>query len=341
MEGSFQRRWEGEGRKRKRARDEGAGAPEPPKPKGYYGIPPIHRAHWKWLIIWYFFFGGISAACHVIATVAHLVGGPTSKPVVRTGRYLSFAALLPCPLLLILDLGRPERFLNMLRVIKLRSPMSLGSWGLLTFGAFSTATAAVQAAQDGLLGDSKAAKALADAPITVPAVAGAGPAFFVGGYTGVLLGATAVPLWGKNALLLGPLFLNSAFSTAVAAINVGIAAQGEAPRIASQQLENLDRLVIATELSLIAASRRNLGELKAPITEGKNGALLTYGTGVAGLLLPLITQTVNRKLHSRLLSVIGSLLVLIGGFILRYAMVQGGNISADDPQATFTYTQKQ
>lgn len=335
VQGEFQRRWEGGGRKRNRSETQEV-RPE----SDYYGVPVIHRSHWKWLVIVYFFLGGISAASHVLATIAHLIGGDENRPIVRTGRYVSFLALLPCPILLILDLGRPERFLNMLRVVKLRSPMSLGSWGLSLFGAFSTLLAAIQAAQDGLLGRSRAANALAAAPVTLPAVSGAGPALFVGGYTGVLLGATAVPLWGKNALLLGPLFLNSAFSTAVAAINLGASLQKETPEIALERLENLDRFVIATELALLTASRVNLGELAKPVTTGRTGALLSYGTVVTGLVAPLALQTLNRRRRSRSLSALASLLVLFGGFILRYAMIVGGRDSADDPQATFAYTRK-
>lgn len=330
---TYRRRWEERGKRRRADRSPDGDEPDP--------VPVIHGPHWKWLVIWYFFLGGISAACHVLATIAHYTGGPGGHAIARTGRYLSVAALLPCPVLLVLDLGRPERFLNMLRVVKLRSPMSLGSWGLTVFGAFSTFAALVQAAQDGLLGRSRAARALANAPVGPASIAGAGPAFFVGGYTGVLLGATAVPLWSKNALLLGPLFLNSAFSTAVAAINGALAVQKSVPHEVAEPLEALDRVVILSELALIAASRANLGELGAPIERGKTGNLLTYGTGVAGLALPFAMQTLNRRARSRKLSLLSSLLVLSGGFILRYAMVVGGRESAADPQATFAYTKKQ
>src|SRR4051812_40936790 len=90
---------------------------------GYYGVPVIHKPHWKWLIIVYFFLGGISGASYVIASLSHLFGPNQDRRIVRAGRYLSFATLIPCPVLLILDLGRPGRFLNMLRIVKLRSPM--------------------------------------------------------------------------------------------------------------------------------------------------------------------------------------------------------------------------
>src|SRR5687768_12665967 len=116
----------------------------------YYGVPPVHKAHWKWLVIVYFFLGGISSASYVIASIAELVGGAEARRVTRVGRYLSLAALIPSPILLILDLGRPERFLYMLRIVKLRSPMSVGTWGLTIFGGFCTLSALIQAAQDGL-----------------------------------------------------------------------------------------------------------------------------------------------------------------------------------------------
>src|SRR5918998_3914770 len=139
--GSFERNWEPRRRARSVA-DESRSS--------YYGQPVIHKPHWKWLIIWYFFLGGISSASYVIASIAALFGGREGRQITRVGRYLSLAALLPSPILLILDLGRPERFLYMLRIVKLRSPMSVGTWGLTIFGAFSAISALRQAAQDGL-----------------------------------------------------------------------------------------------------------------------------------------------------------------------------------------------
>lgn len=52
-------------------------------PKGYYGVPVIHGSHWKWLVIWYFFFGGISGASAVIAAFARLFGGTSAAPLAR------------------------------------------------------------------------------------------------------------------------------------------------------------------------------------------------------------------------------------------------------------------
>src|SRR5262249_54731183 len=153
--------------------------------------------HWKWLIVSYMFLGGLSSGSYVVATVAELFGDRDDADTVRVGRYVAALALLPCPILLILDLGRPERFFNMFRVLKLRSPMSLGTWGLTVFGGFATMSAAAHASRDGLVGGPT--RPLRGAPTRLIGLAGAGPGFFVGGYTGVLLGATAVPMWAKNA----------------------------------------------------------------------------------------------------------------------------------------------
>ena len=70
-------------------------------------MPVIHKPHWRWLIITYFFLGGIAGGSYAIASVAELVGGAGGRRITR-GRFISLAALLPCPLLLVLDLGRPS-----------------------------------------------------------------------------------------------------------------------------------------------------------------------------------------------------------------------------------------
>jgi formate-dependent nitrite reductase membrane component NrfD len=77
----------------------------------YYDYALLKAPIWRWEIVWYFFLGGLAAGCYVIASIAALFGSPEDRAVVRTGYYLSLLALLPCPLLLIKDLGRPERFL--------------------------------------------------------------------------------------------------------------------------------------------------------------------------------------------------------------------------------------
>jgi formate-dependent nitrite reductase membrane component NrfD len=119
--------------------------------KDYYGIPPIKKAHWTWQIPIYFWIGGIAAGVQLFTTLAEVLGHK-DQALTRVGRYTALITMILSPILLIWDLGRPERFYNMMRVWKLRSPMSNQSWALLVYGNLSGLVAARQAAEDGLLG---------------------------------------------------------------------------------------------------------------------------------------------------------------------------------------------
>jgi formate-dependent nitrite reductase membrane component NrfD len=336
---SFERRWES-GRRGGRGEKRGRTAADEAK-SSYYGVPPIHMPHWKWLIIVYFFLGGISSASYVIASLAHLFGPASDRRIVRIGRYLSLATLIPSPLLLILDLGRPERFHHMLRVVKLRSPMSLGTRGLTIFGCFSVLSAIIQGASDGLLGRGRLGRLVASAPARAVGAAGTPPAFLVGGYTGVLLAATAVPLWAKNAMLMGPLFLSSAFSSATSAISLVLALDKRTDRRTLERLERLEQVVLVSELSIIAASSVRLGATAKPMVEGRNGAIFRYGTIGVGILGPVLVQlarALGLVRRSRTLTGVADICALVGGFLMRYTVVMGGHHSAEDPQATFDFT---
>ena len=129
----------------------GVGGGWPSKASDYYNMPLITKAHWSWEIVLYFFFGGVAGGSFLVAAAASLLGFQKDEPIVRVGRYLAFVSILISPVLLIKDLGRPERFVNMLRVLKLRSVMSIGTWALSTFGLFCGLATAHQAAKDGLL----------------------------------------------------------------------------------------------------------------------------------------------------------------------------------------------
>ena len=335
MTPAYQRRWE--------ARRSGGRSVSDESRDSYYNVPVIHKPHWKWLIVVYFFLGGISGASYVVATVAHLFGGAEARRIKRVGRYLSLAALLPSPILLILDLGRPERFHHMLRILKLRSPMSVGTWVLTIFGGLCGVSALIQAAEDGLL---QWATLLAGPLLRLPAraigVVGSMFGFLLAGYTGVLLAMTSVPLWLKNYLLLGPLFLASAMSNATAAITLVLALARGTSHETLKRLERLDLIALLAELGLLVAARVNLGPVIArPLREGRLGQTYRWGVLTTGISAPLALQASGRFLGGkpeRFTAALASILALAGGFLLRYLMVMAGRASADDPQATFEFT---
>src|SRR5437763_5831321 len=166
----------------------------------YYDFPVLKAPTWHWEIIWYFFFGGLAAGCYVVASIASLFGSREDRAVARAGYYLSLLSLLPCPPLLIKDLGRPERFLHMLRIVKVRSPMSMGTWAVVAFSLFCGLSTAIQAAKDGILGRWFVPKWLAVLPQGLLALPGIFAGFFLGSYTGVLLAATSIPVWSRSRL---------------------------------------------------------------------------------------------------------------------------------------------
>lgn len=311
----------------------------------YYDYPVLKQPVWRWEIVWYFFMGGLAAGCYVIASIASLFGSKEDRAVVRTGYYLSLLALLPCPLLLIKDLGRPERFLNMLRIFKVKSPMSMGVWGLVTFSLFSGVTAVIQGARDGLFGKWWGARLLAALPQKLIAMPGSIFGIFLGGYTGVLLVATSVPLWSRSKAL-GAIFLTSALSTSSALISLFLYLTG-APARTLHKLERLEWAAILMEMLELLAFLRRSGRAARPLVgsgpqeQGPTFWRFMFG---AGLALPLLAQSLSllaRRPGKR--SVAGpliSLLVLVGGYFLRRTLIEAGHSSSKDARTTLWNARK-
>lgn len=308
---------------------------------GYYGVPVIHGAHWMWLVIAYFFFGGISGASAVIGAFARLTGGAPGASLARIATYVSFLALVPCPPLLILDLGRPARFLNMLRTFRASSPMSVGTWGLTAFGIISALTTLLQLVEDAASRSRRHPCGSHRTAWQVLSILSASSGFFVAGYTGVLLAATAVPLWSKRPGLLGPLFLSSAMTSGAAAIATAATVSGSEHSIADDALKTLETISAVTEGALLVVWIVALGPTAKPVTEGHLALIVRHGVVGAGLALPLVISAVSERLPRRMrkpATFISSALTLAGVFALRYAVVAGGKQSADDSRATFELT---
>ncbi len=310
------------------------------KEPSYYDYPVLKASVWSWEIVWYFFFGGLAAGCYFIASIASLFGSSEDRVVVRAGYYASLLALLPCPPLLIKDLGRPERFLHMLRIFKMISPMSMGVYGLLSFSLFSGATALVQAARDGLLGAWWGERWLAKLPQELLAIPGMFFAAFLGGYTGVLLAATSVPLWSRSKLL-GGIFLSSAISTSSALISLILRIIG-VPSRSLHKLERLEWCAMLLEMTGLLAFLRQSGRAARPLVgsgpdeKGRMFWSLVFGSG---LMLPWLLQSASllgkrTEKRKRGRGILISLLVLIGGYFLRKTLIEAGHTSSKDARST-------
>jgi formate-dependent nitrite reductase membrane component NrfD len=305
----------------------------------YYGIPPIKEPTWTWEVPLYFWLGGIGAGSHVISTLARLLGW-RDEAFFRTARYTTLLTMILSPVLLIMDLGRPERFYNMLRILKLRSPMSTGSWALSVFGTLSGLIATAQAARDGLLGRDNALVRLAGTliPDRLLSILALPVGLYVGFYTGILLGATSVPMWARNVVLMGPTFLSSALSTGLSAISFVLHLGGWGEKKTLEALRRAERTSLVIEAGLIAASLARMGRWGKPLFSKRVAPLFFGGTVLGGILAPF-ALLYGRESRSR--SLLASVLALLGGLAFRFAMIEGGRLSARDPQATFTFARRE
>jgi formate-dependent nitrite reductase membrane component NrfD len=287
-------------------------------------MPLLQSSHWPFLIDVYFFLGGLAGGAFVIATIAALTSSQQYKDVVRSGYYLALLALIPCPAILIVDLGVPARFMNMMKVFNTASPMSMGSWALGAFGACVGIAALLTLIEDLAKKDLRSVK-------LVFGVIGACFGFFVAAYPGVLLGATARPLW-TNGHALGALFLAVGASTAAAAIALVLAIFGRAQGDGAQAIRKLTALSLVIQgLSLVvfvlavrgagsAASSRAL----AVLLEGPFKMQFWVGAIVVGIVVPLLLSLVDLKRPSFALSALTAVLVLVGGFIVKFLIMAAG-----------------
>ncbi len=321
-------------RRRQRAFDE-----QPSRPTTYYGRPMLKKPTWKWYIPLYFFIGGIAGGSALLGALAELFGGARHRSTMRHARYLSLLLSTICPLFLILDLGRPSRFHYMLRVFKGSSPLSVGTWILSAFGMCSGSLAMCQAAEDDFMIRRRSTlgrilRAVPTAPLSaMHGILG----LCLGGYTGTLLAATAVPLWQAGGVLLGPLFLSDAITSGAATLSIIEAATAPETRETRKDLERIDSLGTVAQLGLIIARDALMPpKVRAPLRHGFWGGVWRCGTIGAGMVTPLAIRLSTRlggRKGGRFLSIATSTLSLIGALSERFALVEAGKLSAQDPLA--------
>ncbi|MEA2325325.1 MAG: hypothetical protein QOE68_284 [Thermoanaerobaculia bacterium] len=281
------------------------GSPFPETPS-YYGLPIVKPPVWTWEVPLYFFVGGAAGASSVIAFTAQLAGA--SDALVRDARWIAAIGAAASGPLLILDLGRPERFLNMLRVFKPQSAMSVGAWTLTLFGA--TTTGAVIAEMLGMT-------RIGDASAFVAALSG----LVMATYTGVLLGATAIPVWAAHAKTLPIHFGASAMASATALLTL---------RGHDEQALNILALAAAvfeTYTGIELESDRTIDS--EPLRRGVTGTTIRIG-GIFSGPLPLVLRLLGiRSKRARRAAAASSLL---GSLITRVAWIEAGKASAVDPR---------
>lgn len=300
------------------ARPAGAPFPQASPENGYYRIPLLKQPPWTWEIPLYFFVGGAAGASAVIAAIADYTGA--DRELVKHARWIAAAGSVISPALLISDLGRPERFLAMLRVFKPQSAMSVGVWTLLGFS-----TGAAAAAFAGFLHDRYGASL----PVRVMEQAGQAASLAFGlpfsNYTGVLIGATAIPVWNKNA---GDLPMHFGMSGLGAGVGI-LELMGHRKNRALQAL-GLGAAIFETWEGLRIEGRSHYH--LDPLKHGTSG-LITRTGGVLSGPLPLalrIASLFGSEKRSRSLRRWAAASSILGSLITRMAWVHAGHVSAQD-----------
>lgn len=278
--------------------------------RSYYGRPVLKEPVWTWEIPTYFFTGGLAGASAVLSTAAKLTG---HEKLGRTALYVGAVADAVSPALLISDLGRPERFHHMFRVLKITSPMNVGSWVLLVSGGASNTEAALE-----LLGWLKPVKLAAQVVSTL-----AGP--LLATYTGVLVADTSIPVWHEGRHELPWIFGASAAATAGAAATLFLDPDEAAPA------RRLAVAGVALEGALMQAMELRLGTVGEVYRKGTAGKLAWAAKSLAGTGALLLAR---RGGKSRRAAALGGALVCAGELCLRWSVFKAGFQSARDPKYT-------
>jgi formate-dependent nitrite reductase membrane component NrfD len=278
--------------------------------QSYYGRPILKEPVWQPEIPAYFFTGGVAGGCSLLHGFARVAG---HERLAKTALYVGAAADLVSPALLVSDLGRPERFLNMLRVFKVTSPMSVGSWILFVSGGASNTAAVLELT--GRLRPVKWAAELVSFATGAPLAT----------YTGTLIANTAIPVWHEARKELPVLFGASAAASAGAATSLFLPPGEAGPS------RRLAVAGVAAELGLMEAMQHRLGFVGEVYKREAAGKLARASKALTAAGAAVLA---TRGRRSRGAAVAGSGLVLAGELALRWSVFRAGFQSARDPRYT-------
>jgi DMSO reductase anchor subunit len=281
----------------------------------YYGQPVLNQPTWESPDIpGYLFLGGLAGGSSLLAAGAGLTGRRELGRIAKTG---AFAAAGLSMVALVHDLGRPARFLNMLRVFKVTSPMSVGSW--LLAGYVPAAGVAALSALTGRLPRTGAA-ATAGSALLGPAVAA---------YTAALISNTAVPAWHDGYPEMPFVFTGSgAMAAGGLGLLAALPARARPDEIAPAR--NLALLGVAMETAAFERMEHRLGMVAEPYSEGRGGAYVKAGKALA--LLGAAGALLSRR--SRAAAVLSGTALIAASAATRWGIYHAGMASAADPKYT-------
>jgi len=284
----------------------------------YYDRPVVKEPVWIWAVPAYFFVGGAAGAAATIGAAAQVVGGEDLRVLSEKCRWIAAAGTSVGGALLVYDLGRPERFYNMLRVFRPTSAMNMGSWILTAAGGTCAAAAVLSRSDDraGKIGDGAAlAAGLTGLPLAT--------------YTAVLLADTSMPIWQQLRTTMPFLFAASAAASAGSLLKFfELGEVGDRAAWAFGLAGGIAELAASAAVERQAAVVERVGR---PLRGGLSGLLWKTARAftAGGVVLALAPR------RSKAARVASAICGAGGSLALRFAIFHAGKASARDPRATF------
>ncbi len=299
------------------SRDGRAGGPVATEPT-YFGRPVLKQPVWMWAVPAYFFTGGVAGAAAVLGATAQVAGRGELDGLIKRCRWIAAAGASIGTGLLVYDLGRPERFLNMLRVFRPSSPLSVGSWVVAAAGPL-TAGSAVLSRSGGTAGAIGDGAGYAAGAVGLP----------LAGYTAVLMSTTAVPVWSQIRRSLPGLFVASAVTGAASLLQL--------LNLNRREGSIVRRFAVAGATADLAAGlavERAAGRVEgvgAPLHEGLAGSLLRAARALTAGSLAINLFPGRARWKRMAAGILGAL----GAAATKFGVFYAGQPSARDPHATF------
>jgi len=287
----------------------------------YYGRQVVKAPPWRGPIAAYLFLGGLAGGCGMLSLGAQLTDRPALR---RNSRLVALGAVGLGTAALIEDLGRPERFLNMMRTFKVTSPMSLGTWLLGGFGTVSGVLGAIEV--DRMVGEKVPLRSLRglvhgmETPLAL-AQGALGPA--LASYTGALLADTAVPTWAASRDHLSYLFVSSA------SLATGGAAMVTTPVVEAGPARLLAAAGVVGDVVTMRAMKESMHPLESePLETGRAGTKLQWAERLA--IVGGIGALVGGR--RRWIAAASGAALLAASALTRYGVLEAGLESVKDPR---------
>jgi formate-dependent nitrite reductase membrane component NrfD len=288
----------------------------------YYDRPVIKPSVWSLDIPLYYFVGGAAGAALTLGAALQLVTPRGSHELRRLSKLCHWTGIVGSTggaAFLIHDLGRPMRFLMMMRVFRPTSPMNMGVW-ILSGAAPTAIVTGVFANRKGVLGD------MAELTGYLSGIFGAALA----GYTGVLVSNTVIPIWQPSRRWLPPLFVASSMATAASVVDV-FGSKGRPSRTATWMFGTAGRIAELAAAKQVERAASDVPKVGEPFHNGGASVLWKASTALTVTSLVLTIMPGKSTRRRRIAGILGA----AGSLCLRLAVHYLGDVSAREPRATF------